>query len=69
MADKTRTVILPVTVDAAHLDALQTIADAVDWLDGPADVLTTLAAHAEQGLRRPGSWERPWLLSVFPLDL
>lgn len=39
VADKTRTVILPVTVDA------------------------------EQGLRRPGSWERPWMLSVFPLDL
>ena len=69
MADKTRPVTIPVTLAAAQLAALQTIADAVDWLDGPADVLATLADHAEQGLRRPGSWERPWLTSVFPLDL
>ena len=58
-----------VAVTAAQLAALQTLADQVAWLNGPADVLATLADHAEQGLRRPGSWERPWLTSVFPLDL
>ena len=55
-----------VELDAAQLEALQAIAERVEWLDGPADVLATLADHVEQGLRRPGSWERPWLTSVFP---
>jgi len=62
------TTVITVELNPAQFAALQTIADAVGWLDGPADVLQTLADHAEQGLRRPGSWERPWLLSVFPLD-
>jgi len=64
-----KTTEIPVALTPAQLDALQTIAEAVEWLDGPADVLQVLADHVEQGLRRPGSWERPWLLSVFPLEL
>lgn len=67
MADTTRTVTLTVDLTPAQLDALQAIADTVDWLDGPADVLRELADHAEQGLRRPGSWERSWLFTAFPL--
>ena len=67
MPDDTTTV--TVELAAVQLAALQTIAERLDWLDGPADVLATLADHAEQGLRRPGSWERPWLTSAFPLDL
>lgn len=29
------------------------------------EVLTTLIAHAADGVRRPGAWERAWLNSVF----
>jgi hypothetical protein len=30
-----------------------------------ADVLATLADHAQQGVYRPGAWERDWLIQVF----
>jgi hypothetical protein len=30
-----------------------------------ARVLAVLADHAQQGVYRPGSWERPWLCQVF----
>jgi hypothetical protein len=63
------TTVITVELRPAQLAALQAIAETVEWLDGPAEVLQTLADHVEQGLRRPGSWERPWLLSVFPLEL
>jgi hypothetical protein len=33
-----------------------------------ADVLAELAQRVDDGVRRPGSWERPWLRSAFPLD-
>lgn len=31
-------------------------------------VLQTLADHAQQGVYRPGSWEREWLCQVFIED-
>ncbi|MGH9902068.1 MAG: hypothetical protein ACRD68_09685 [Pyrinomonadaceae bacterium] len=34
-------------------------------LGEPAEVLARLADHAQQGVYRPGSWERPWLEQVF----
>jgi hypothetical protein len=33
-----------------------------------ADVLALLADHAQQGVYRPGSWERGWTCSVFGED-
>jgi hypothetical protein len=30
-----------------------------------ADVLATLADHAQQGVYRPGAWEREWLMQAF----
>jgi len=30
-----------------------------------AAVLERLADHAQQGVYRPGSWERPWLMQAF----
>jgi hypothetical protein len=30
-----------------------------------ASVLATLADHAQQGVYRPGAWERDWLIQVF----
>jgi hypothetical protein len=40
----------------------------VDPERGPADVaavLAELADHAQQGVYRPGSWERAWLCQAF----
>lgn len=37
-------------------------------LGEPAEVLARLADHAQQGVYRPGSWERPWLVQVFGED-
>ena len=33
-----------------------------------ADILTELADRVDDGVRRPGSWERTWLRSAFPLE-
>ncbi|MBU0611291.1 MAG: hypothetical protein KKI08_25660 [Armatimonadetes bacterium] len=66
-------IVVKVTLTTQQHAALQAIVDMVGedipWLHNPADVLRELADHAEQGLRRPGSWERPWLQSAFPLEL
>jgi hypothetical protein len=37
-------------------------------LGDPVDVLAELADHAQQGVYRPGSWERPWLMQAFGDD-
>ncbi len=29
------------------------------------EVIQQLIDHAQQGVYRPGAWERPWLISVF----
>jgi hypothetical protein len=34
-------------------------------VSGVADVLATLADHAQQGVYRPGAWERAWVMQVF----
>jgi hypothetical protein len=34
-------------------------------LGPPGDVLEALADHAQQGVYRPGAWERRWLAQVF----
>jgi hypothetical protein len=34
-------------------------------LGDPADVLAELADHAQQGVCRPGSWERGWVRQAF----
>lgn len=34
-------------------------------LGDPAEVLTELANHAWQGVFRPGSWERRWVIQAF----
>ena len=33
-----------------------------------AGVLAELAERVDDGVRRPGSWERDWLRHAFPLD-
>lgn len=34
-------------------------------LGEPAQVLAQLADHAQQGIYRPGAWERDWLCQAF----
>jgi hypothetical protein len=34
-------------------------------LGDPAEVLAELADHAQQGVFRPGSWERGWVAQAF----
>lgn len=43
----------------------RTTVDLLRVIGEPAQVLATLADHAQQGVYRPGSWERPWLEQVF----
>lgn len=31
------------------------------------DVVETLVDHAQQGVYRPGAWEREWIERIFPL--
>jgi len=40
-------------------------AELLSLLGDPAEVLAELADHAQQGVYRPGSWERGWLVQAF----
>ena len=35
---------------------------------GPAEILAELACRADDGIRRPGAWERSWLSQALDLD-
>jgi hypothetical protein len=56
---------------AAHPIRRVTVELPEEWVEllavlgDPAEVLAELASHAWQGVSRPGSWERPWLLQAF----
>lgn len=39
--------------------------DLLRVLGDPAEVLARLADHAQQGVYRPGSWERGWIMQAF----
>jgi hypothetical protein len=49
------------------LQVLATGAEAPDYIKVEAVVLQ-LIDHAQQGVYRPGSWERPWLCQAFGDD-
>jgi hypothetical protein len=34
----------------------------------PEETLEALADHAQQGVYRPGAWEREWIAQVFPVE-
>jgi hypothetical protein len=44
---------------------LQALVDPDSGLDDVAAVLVELADHAQQGVYRPGAWERDWLCQAF----
>lgn len=58
---------VPVTIYLLpeHIARLTAIADPASGLHG---VLYELIDHAQQGVYRPGSWERGWLCQVFGED-
>lgn len=63
-----RTVTIELTeLESIWLDALTRCSDEYtpDTVEG---VISTLVAHAADGVRRPGAWERSWIEQVFPLD-
>jgi hypothetical protein len=44
---------------------LEALVDPASGLDDVAAVLVELADHAQQGVYRPGAWEREWLCRAF----
>jgi len=50
------------------VEVSETVYELLSVLGDPEDVLETLIDHAQQGVYRPGSWERAWLTQVFPED-
>ena len=66
MAKHPKLVTIEVRVSEDVAAALDAIVEQIDWLHGRGDLLAELANAVESGWRRPGSWERPWLTSVFP---
>jgi hypothetical protein len=61
MTARPRTYPVTVRVTAACRAALAALCDAGD----PAEALAELALRAEDGVTRPGAWERDWLCQAF----
>jgi hypothetical protein len=49
---------LIVELSARTVDLLRVLGD-------PTEVLQRLADHAQQGVYRPGAWERDWIVQAF----
>jgi hypothetical protein len=64
MSDAEITITLPIDV-ARRLAVLSPDAEESSIEPAVVRVLSVLADHAQQGVYRPGSWERPWLCQVF----
>lgn len=58
MADERKRTTIAVELPDEWIALLRVLGD-------PADVLAELADHAQQGVFRPGSWERPWIVQAF----
>lgn len=58
MSGKEKTVAVTVELPVEWVRLLRVLGD-------PAEVLAELADHAQQGLCRPGSWEREWIRQAF----
>lgn len=53
-----------VSLSVEHARRLAVLAEG-HGVEGVAVVLATLADHAQQGVYRPGAWERDWVSQVF----
>lgn len=65
MTDHPNPVQVTVTLPAEHARRLAVLAGEESGPGGVALVLATLADHAQQGVYRPGAWERDWVMQVF----
>jgi hypothetical protein len=54
--------------DVVNLLAILGTSRATSGKRDPQEVIEMLIHHAADGVRRPGSWERNWLVSVFSDD-
>ena len=59
---------IAVRLPAEWVRNLRVLVDPASGLDDLAGVLTELADHAQQGVYRPGAWEREWLCRAFGYD-
>jgi len=56
---------ITITVSKTVYALLQTLCDADQTIDS---VVEDLVDHAQQGVYRPGAWEREWLIQAFGDD-
>ncbi|SRR6266511_1638084 len=57
---------ITVEVSEVHFRLLSVLCDT--WCETVEDVIAKLINHAQQGVYRPGAWERMWLTQAFGDD-
>jgi hypothetical protein len=61
-------VTVTLTLPAWEAERLAVLIDPDEGLPDLEAVVYKLADHVQQGIYRPGSWERPWLEQAFGYD-
>lgn len=56
---------ITITITDEAAERLAVLVDPAWGSRSVADVVAQLADHAQQGVMRPGSWERLWVISAF----
>jgi hypothetical protein len=65
---KEKEISITITVSREVYKLLTTLCDRQGLYPTVADVVTGLVDHAQQGVYRPGAWEREWLVQAFGSD-
>ena len=65
MNDHPNPIEVTVRLSVEHARRLAVLAGEGYGVAGVAGVLATLADHAQQGVYRPGAWERDWVTQAF----
>src|SRR5580692_8630561 len=68
MSDDRPDVEITLTLSARVADLLGALVDPQWGHTGIKDVIGQLIDHAQQGVYRPGAWEREWLCQAFGYD-
>lgn len=61
----TNTITIPIEVPAESVRLLEALTGGTFGPDDVAGVIAELVDHAQQGVYRPGAWERGWLIQAF----